>query len=706
MELSKLQKEILEKEDKRIVVLAAAAAGKALSHGSKLYTVNGPIFIENAKIGDKIYGEDGNLHQITGVFPQGKKKEYIVTFSDRTQIKCCNEHLWTFQTESLRSHKSSTWITASLQEIIDKYPLYKEARAKNNFGKGKSLRKNIFIPMTQPIQFPEQKLKIEPYTMGALLGDGSFRKNVFTNEDKDVLQWVNEGLLSIGASLKHKDKYDYQINTNHKHIFSDILKQYNLWQTNSETKFIPNEYKYNSINNRLLLLQGLIDTDGYCEGSSYDLILKSKQLILDCKEVCESLGLTATLSEKRATCNNSVKGKKDCGIVYRLHIKTSKLFPKLHRSAKREKQWRPTSVYSHRAIISIEETNNEVEMTCITTDNPSKLFVTDNFIVTHNTTLITEKTRQLLRKGVNPREIAVITFTNMAAEELRTRLGSDYKDGIFIGTIHSLANFFLLSNGIDTKKVINDEKFDRLFKMVESNPHCIKKLNYILLDEAQDSDELQFSFLFDMINPDNFFVVGDLRQSIYMWSGSKPELLKNLSQREDVSCYSLNENYRNGTEILNYAKKGIQRTGIIDDSIPMRTVPGFVKELPANLSTIINIIQKSKNYRDWAILARKNDQVYMVMQKLEEANIPYDTFKQGDLKKAELSKKIQNNTVKVLTIHSAKGLEWDNVVVLGAQYYNDEELNVNYVAATRARNALFWVNGFGEKKKRFNKEKK
>lgn len=146
--------------------------------------------------------------------------------------------------------------------------------------------------------------------MGALLGDGSFRNNIFTNEDKDVLQWVNEGLLSIGASLKHIGRYDYQILTNHKHIFSDILKQYNLWQTNSETKFIPNEYKYNSINNRLLLLQGLIDTDGYCKGSSYDLVLKSKQLILDCKEVCESLGLTATLSEKGQYVITVLKGKK------------------------------------------------------------------------------------------------------------------------------------------------------------------------------------------------------------------------------------------------------------------------------------------------------------------------------------------------------------------------------------------------------------
>lgn len=995
MELSKLQENILDKNEKRVVVMAAAAAGKALSHGSKLYTVNGPIFIENAKIGDRIYGEDGNLHQIIGVFPQGKKKEYIITFSDRTQIKCCNEHLWTFQTESLRSKKSSTWITGSLQEIIDKYPLYKDARAKNNFGKGKSLRKNIFIPITQPIQFPEQKLKIEPYTMGALLGDGSFRNSIFTNEDKDILQWVNEELLLIGASLKYRDRYDYQINTNHKHIFSDILKQYNLWQTSSETKFIPNEYKYNSINNRLLLLQGLIDTDGYCEGSSYDLTLKSKQLILDCKEVCESLGLTATLSERRAICYNSAKGKKDCGIVYRLRIKTSKLFPKLHRSAKREKQWRPASVYSHRAIISIEQTNNEVEMTCITVDNPSKLFVTDNFIVTHNTALITEKTRQLLRSGVNPKEIAVITFTNMAAEELRGRLGEDYKDGIFIGTIHSLANFFLLSNGIDTKKVINDDKFDKLFKMVAQNPHCIKKINYLLLDEAQDSDDLQFSFLFDMIDPENFFVVGDLRQcqpagtkimlrnniekkiedilpgdsivyydekggrcsgkkdntynaitkkvlkvssrnfindnlitiisesgkvstytpnhrtyvklndigekqilylmcdnnyrfrvgqvplfysggnnnghgcnawrtkmknegctkiwllkyfdskheasveeqkvsyqysipqtcwqvdkvkwtledidyiyseldiknsadkclkkygldinfplldldidwmkknhyttnatcqvyasnlmpnymscvvyddninnhankkfeninnvikkyitdsrkvyslkveggnyiadgivthnSIYGWSGSKPELLEELSRRRDVSCYSLNENYRNSKNILAYAKRGIQKNGLKDDSIPMREDDGLVKEIQSDLEYILLLIERDKNYKNWAILARKNDQVYQIINKLKEVEIPYDTFKQGDLKKGELSEKLKNNTVKILTIHSAKGLEWDNVAVVGAQYYNKEELNVNYVAATRARNVLFWVSGFNSKKKK------
>ena len=88
------------------------------------------------------------------------------------------------------------------------------------------------------------------------------------------------------------------------------------------------------------------------------------------------------------------------------------------------------------------------------------------------TRLMTEKVRQLLRAGVNPKEIAVITFTNMAASELRQRLGEDYKDGLFVGTIHALANYFLLSSGIKTDKVLDNEDFDKLFEMVEQHPTC------------------------------------------------------------------------------------------------------------------------------------------------------------------------------------------------------------------------------------------
>ena len=699
MELSELQKNILNSPSNRSIVMSSAASGKALSNNSKVYTKNGFKMIKDIVVGDVIFGEDGLLHKVLGVFPQGKKQGYKVTFSDGTEVICCKEHLWTFQTESLRSKKSKNWITCNLQELINKYPLFISARAKNNFSTKETKRKNIFIPMTAPVEFEEQNLLIEPYTMGALLGDGSFRNSIFTNQDEDIINWVNEGLNLINCTLKHKEKYDYSINTDHKHNFCDILKKYGLWQATSETKFIPEEYKYNSVENRLKILQGLIDTDGSCCGNAYDITLKSKQLILDIQEICESLGLTAIYSEKKAYCTNSVNGPKDCGIVYRLRIKTSKNIPKLHRSKRRELQWKPTRVYSMRAIIDIQDINEEVEMTCIKVDNPTELFLTDHFIVTHNTTLMTEKVRQLLRAGVNPKEIAVITFTNMAAAELRQRLGQDYKDGLFVGTIHALANWMLLTSGIKTDKVLNNEEFDELFLMVEKNPVCIKHMEWVLLDEAQDTDEQQFKFLFDMINPDYFFIVGDIKQSIYRWRAARPDLLQNMTKRSDITVFDLNENYRNGYNILNYAKNLIRPTGLTDSSISKRVGNGSVKEIPYDLTKIINEIRSVDEYKDWAILTRTNQEILTISSYLNKSNIPYDTFKQGDLSKDELNEKMNHNTVKLLTVHSAKGLEWRNVIVVGMRYTSVEERSICYVAATRAMENLIWVNRKAVKKK-------
>ena len=307
------------------------------------------------------------------------------------------------------------------------------------------------------------------------------------------------------------------------------------------------------------------------------------------------------------------------------------------------------------------------------------------------TRLMTEKVRQLLRAGVNPKEIAVITFTNMAASELRQRLGEDYKDGLFVGTIHALANYFLLSSGIKTDKVLDNEDFDKLFEMVEQHPTCVRHMEWILLDEGQDSDNLQFRFLFDMINPDYFFVCADPKQSIYQWKGSNPYLVQQLAQKSDVALYDMNENYRNGFNILNYAKNLIRPNGMIDSSIAMRKGNGTVTEITYNPAFIIQKIKENNNYSDWAILCRTNAEISSISRDLRMNGIPFDTFRQGDLSKEELTTKMAQNTVKVLTVHSAKGLEWDNVVVIGMRYTIGEERNVCYVAATRARENLIWM---------------
>ena len=145
---------------------------------------------------------------------------------------------------------------------------------------------------------------------------------------------------------------------------------------------------------------------------------------------------------------------------------------------------------------------SEMQLKILNDKNPKVVVVAS--AASGKTRLLTEKVRQVLRDGADPSKVAVITFTNLAAEELRQRLGDDYKEGMFMGTIHSLANYFLLSNGIDTNKYIKSERFNELFSLVNKNQECIGEIDFLLLDEAQDSSKLQFEFIFDMIKPKSF----------------------------------------------------------------------------------------------------------------------------------------------------------------------------------------------------------
>lgn len=312
------------------------------------------------------------------------------------------------------------------------------------------------------------------------------------------------------------------------------------------------------------------------------------------------------------------------------------------------------------------------------------------------TRCITERVRWLLNNGVPGEEIVTITFTNAAAEEISDRLGNP--TGVFIGTIHSLANFYLRSAGIDTSKLLNDEKFDDLFKLIKKNPHCVQHVTHLIVDEAQDSNPQQFEFLLDMIAPDNYMLMGDHRQAIYRFANATPEYILNLMESPEVTTYELTENYRNAPEILQYAKNGIRTLGrdYEDYSIPMRATHGRVIDVPYSGEGIATTIERyvsrgDSEYKDWFILTRTNAELDTILQVLKRHKIPTDTFKRAQLDNKGLKEKMRENTVKVLTIHTAKGLEADNVVVIGARYRDIEEKCVNYVAATRARNLLVWA---------------
>lgn len=314
------------------------------------------------------------------------------------------------------------------------------------------------------------------------------------------------------------------------------------------------------------------------------------------------------------------------------------------------------------------------------------------------TTVLVERTRYLINNGVPPSQIVLITFTNAAAEELSERLG--HPKGLFVGTIHSYANYLLLANGKETTDLLERERFDELFERIKNHPECVKEVEHLLLDESQDSNEKHFEFLLDIVNPKNYMLVGDHKQSIFRFNGAYPDYLINLAKEPDVTTYDLTENYRNGYRILDFAKNIILGAGYDyrDSSVPMKGISGRVVDVEYSPHAVASTIKSYGNFKEWFILTRTNDQIDEICRALRAAGVPYDTFKRSELDNKELNKKMKQETVKVLTIHTSKGLEASNVVVIGAKFFNIEERCISYVAATRAKNLLVWTRMPNKKK--------
>ena len=322
------------------------------------------------------------------------------------------------------------------------------------------------------------------------------------------------------------------------------------------------------------------------------------------------------------------------------------------------------------------------------------------------TEVLTSRLQYLLDNGVDPTKIVAITFTNNAASVMLDRLGRP--DGLFIGTVHSYCNFLLRSSAIDTTKLLDDERFDELFPLIEKNSSCFREVDYLLVDEAQDSTEMQFKF-FELIQPKNYMYFFDIRQSIYGWNGADPEYLVEKMDEPGVMVYRMRQNYRNLSDILHFAKKFLFRLGPAyeDDSIPMRRNNIRYSVIEGNLtpSEAVNALIKTNNrlesnWGDWFLLCRTNADIELFSSLLNDEGVPTDTFKQSELTNSQIEERMKENSVKILTVHSAKGLENKNVLAYNIRAYNNEEARLCYVAATRARDCLIWAKMPPKRKKK------
>jgi hypothetical protein len=393
------QKEAVEKLvwSKRFILADDMGLGKFLPVNTPVYTPKGTKKIGDIKIGDKVIGSDGKPHNVIGVFPQGIKETYRITFNDGFSILSGDEHLWSVSSPNYGKNRKNERIKKSL--VLSTKQMYEGGKITVkgiNYNKNKEYEIETYykspngnnkwqIPIVKPIQFERNdNLPIDPYLLGLALGDGSFnKKNIRFSAHKDDYDNLFT-LLNLKENKPQGNKRIGSINVGLS------LYELGIEHTRSINKFIPEIYKYSSIENRLSILQGLMDTDGHCMfngGGKFlgtEFCTVSKQLCDDVVEITQTLGGIARV--KTCIPTYTYKGEKKKGkLAYRVNIKLPTGMNPFRLKRKAERYVEPTKYPTGRYIKNIEKVGFE-ESVCISVDAPDKLYVTEHCIVTHNTT--------------------------------------------------------------------------------------------------------------------------------------------------------------------------------------------------------------------------------------------------------------------------------------------------------------------------------
>lgn len=309
---------------------------------------------------------------------------------------------------------------------------------------------------------------------------------------------------------------------------------------------------------------------------------------------------------------------------------------------------------------------------------------------------------RLLSSGEDPEAMVCFSFTNQAAAEMQDRLPNIH--GIYIGTVHSYANKICQNAGLYTGEDIASENFDNIIKKaLNLDKSFYPKVKYLFIDEFQDTDELQAKFI-AKINAEYNYATGDERQFIYAFKGTSDKYIRNLAASPYVKKYYLTQNYRNGSKILHFAEKfldGIQR--ISPPSEPMSEEKGYIDE-DHSFYEVAEELTWTEDWTEWAILCRTNKEVQAAQEYLEEMEIPNISIKKSELSFDEIKDVLHSNKVKIMTGHASKGLEFDNVIAIGAKQFNNDEKRLSYVIATRARKTLLWCPSIKRKKVRKNRK--
>lgn len=337
------------------------SCGKAQPLHSKILTPNGWTTMGALNVGDEIVGLDGKPQKIMNIFERGLLDNIMFTFEDNTSVECCPEHLWT-----VWDKHNKEYVTLEAQHVIN-----------NGI-------KRYGLPLLHPIEFNDNKdLPIDPYLLGVLLGDGMLgrdKASVMLTTDEYIVNKVSKENNITVARDKSKKNPSYRILGSK---LRESLRNMGLFGKCSHEKFIPNEYLFSTIDNRLKLLQGLFDTDGYNDkvASRIEYCTTSEKLVEDVLFLVKSLGGKAKVITKIGSYKKNDK-RVICKKAWRLLCKFEN--PNDMFTLERKRNGKISKRGFSIGITKVEAKGKEI-MRCILVSNKDHLYVTDGLNLTHNT---------------------------------------------------------------------------------------------------------------------------------------------------------------------------------------------------------------------------------------------------------------------------------------------------------------------------------
>lgn len=369
--------------------------GKALSLDTEIPTPRGWVKMQDVHAGDYVFSVGGNPAKVLLESEIFNKPMYLVEFEDGTSIKASVDHVWTVQTKDSRRTAKRKTRRAPVKSELRKSGGWYDVTTADMAGDfkhvridGKGVEYKYRVPMARAVEYPEKELAVSPYMLGVWLGDGTSKSTHIASggQDVDEMRRLIEAEGYNCKIIRYKDRCYEIIPDPHSRgeaqdgSLRDALKAIGVIRN----KHIPQEYLQGSIYQRMELLRGLMDTDGYVsKAGQCEFVQKNKALSLQVLELVRSLGYKATITGKAARCNG-----KDCGYVYRIMFFADREHPcfKLKRKAARLKE-KLSDRMKAKSIVNITPIDI-CPSKCIMVDDPSHLYLAgDGFTATHNTGL-------------------------------------------------------------------------------------------------------------------------------------------------------------------------------------------------------------------------------------------------------------------------------------------------------------------------------